>query len=283
MEHYNMQKSSNKQMQEPLDGIMKAVQGEREDELFYDYLISQAPNDDEKQIIGAIRDDERRHNMLFRRMYKDFTGMEVPKNEEEEFQKPESYLAGIKKALFGELSAVERYRAIRRRLPIGIYRDMLFDIITDELKHASKYNYLFTINSIKNNSSTNNSTINKTKMGSKSMENEPGANEGSMNSSSMEEDMMDNSNKNRSRAMEDTSKFTPDEWIKYIEPLVNNFAEEAKGEINPDYLHQKYILAGVLVGLGKKPQEAIEQVEMWESEGNSKLLSMGKMSRYFDF
>ncbi|WP_243145824.1 ferritin-like domain-containing protein [Clostridium chromiireducens] len=81
--------------------------------------------------------------------------MEVPVGEEETFETPESYLDGIKKALFGELGAVEMYKAIRRRLPMGAYKDVLFDIITDELKHASKYNYLFTLNSTSNNSNMN--------------------------------------------------------------------------------------------------------------------------------
>lgn len=33
-----------------------------------------------------------------------------------------------------------------RCLPNGKYRDMLFEIITDELKHSAKYNDLFTVN-----------------------------------------------------------------------------------------------------------------------------------------
>ncbi|MGV2643583.1 ferritin-like domain-containing protein, partial [Clostridium perfringens] len=67
----------NPQLQEALNDIKKAVQGEREDELFYDYLISVAPTREEKEIIASIRDDERRHNQIFRRIYKDFTGMDV--------------------------------------------------------------------------------------------------------------------------------------------------------------------------------------------------------------
>jgi len=134
-------------LEKSLEGIKLAVQGEKEDELFYDYLISIAPTDDEKKIIASIRDDERGHNKMFRQLYKSITGVDVPSGEEEEFVKPISYLDGIKKALFGELGAVERYREIRRGLPSTMYRDMLFNIITDEIKHSAKYNYLFTLNS----------------------------------------------------------------------------------------------------------------------------------------
>jgi len=254
MEQYkNYQMNNSEQLQVALEGVKKAVQGEKEDELFYDYLISVAPTSGEKEIIGSIRDDERRHNALFRSIYKELTSMEVPMGNEETFAKPESYLDGIKKALFGELRAVEKYRAIRRGLPRGPYRDILFDIITDELKHASKYNYLFTLNSSMNVSSMNGNEVNQ-----------------------------DKSNVNGNEAKQDTSNFTPDDWVKYITPLVDRALAESKEGINPEHLYQEFILSGVLVGLGKKPQEAIEQVEEWEKTGTSKLLAMSKMSRYFN-
>lgn len=239
MEYKNNQMSNNQMLQMSMEGVRKAVKGEREDELFYDYLISEAPTNEEKDIITSIRDDERRHNRLFRRIYQDFTGMEVPKSDEEEkFEVPESYIDGIKKALFGELAAVERYRSIRRGLPRGVfYRDILFDIITDELKHASKYNYLFTLNSVT-------STGEMTK---------------------------------------DTSNFTPDDWVRYITPLVDRALAESKEGINPEHLYQEFILSGVLVGLGKQPQEAIVQVEDWEKTETSKLLAKSKMSRHFNY
>ncbi len=134
-------------LEKSLEGIKAAVQGEKEDELFYDYLISIAPTEDEKKIIASIRDDERGHNKMFRQIYRNITGKDIPAGSEEEFVKPISYLDGIKQALFGELGAVERYREIRRGLPSIMYRDMLFNIITDEIKHSAKYNYLYTLNS----------------------------------------------------------------------------------------------------------------------------------------
>lgn len=237
---YIMPREENQQLQEALESIKEAVQGERKDELFYDYLISVAPTTDEKEIIASIRDDEKNHNRLFKYMYKDFTGgKEVPAGNEETFEKPKSYLEGIKKALFGELRAVEKYRDIRSTLAIDMYRDILFDIITDEIKHASKYNYLFTLNN-----STNASSMNRS-------------------------------------PMQDTSKFTPDDWVKYITPLVNRALAEAKEGINPEHLYQEFILSGVLVGLGKSPQEAIEQVEEWERDGTSQLLAKSKMAMRF--
>lgn len=239
MEQLQNNQKPHPQLSLALEQVKKAVQGEREDELFYDYLISVAPTKDEKEIIESIRNDERRHNQLFRKIYKDFTGNEINTVNEENFKKPASYIDGIKKALFGELKAVDKYKAIRRALPIGSYKDMLFDIIMDELKHASKYNYLYSLNNA----------------------NKP--------------------LKNRDLLQPDTSKFTPDDWVKYITPLVDRALMESKEGINPEHLYQEFILSGILVGLGKTPEDAINQVEEWEKTGESTLLAKSKMSRYY--
>jgi len=80
-------------------------------------------------------------------------------------------------------------------------------------------------------------------------------------------------------AMQDKSNLTPDDWVEFITPLVNRALAEAKEGINPEHLYQEFILSGVLVGLGKTPQEAIEQVEEWEKSGTSQLLAKSKMNR----
>lgn len=124
--------------------IRRAVAGERKDRLFYQYLISVAPGQREREIIASIRDDEIKHFDMFREIYRDITGNNPTPLGTEEFERPESYRAGIEEALFGELSAVEMYRQIYFGLRCRKHRDMLFEIITDEIKHASKYNYLYT-------------------------------------------------------------------------------------------------------------------------------------------
>ncbi len=132
--------------QKSLALMYEAVQGEKEDRLFYEYLLSIAPTQADKDIITSIRDDEIRHNSMFKNMYKYYTGQDVMDVSEEEFTKPASYEDGIQQALFGELRAVEKYRDIRKGLPDRHHRDVVFEILTDELKHASKYNFLYTEN-----------------------------------------------------------------------------------------------------------------------------------------
>ena len=91
-------------------------------------------------------------------------------------------------------------------------------------------------------------------------------------------------NMNR-QVSQDKSKFTPDDWIRYINPLVNYALREniqGKGVqgtgvqgTNLQRLYEKIILLGVLVGLGKTPQEAITQVEQWQNTGASQILKSG--------
>ncbi|MDF2660777.1 MAG: hypothetical protein K0Q94_3568 [Paenibacillus sp.] len=132
-----------------LEMIKEAVQGERNDELFYDELIKLAPSQEQAKIIESIRNDERGHNKMFREMYRALTGHEITGISNEQYTKVQSYPEGLQRALQGELSAVEKYRNIWFGLPAGIYKDTVYGIILDELKHASKYNYLLTMNMAK--------------------------------------------------------------------------------------------------------------------------------------
>ncbi|GBG08199.1 rubrerythrin [Paenibacillus agaridevorans] len=128
--------------QDALELMRNAIQGERNDELFYDQLIKLAPNQAQAEVISSIRNDERGHNQMFRQMYRELTGHEVMGTSNEVSENVNSYIAGLQKAFQGELSAVEKYRKIWFGLPYGIYKDTLYGIILDEQKHADKYNNL---------------------------------------------------------------------------------------------------------------------------------------------
>ena len=141
---YNNQMYAQQAFQQSLKMMAEAVQGEKEDQIFYDYLITNAPTQEQKEIITSIRNDEIRHNKLYKKMYKELTGRDVGLEKEEEFVPPATFKDGIKKALFGELKAMERYRVIRQGLPYRYYRDIVFAILTDELKHATLYNFIYT-------------------------------------------------------------------------------------------------------------------------------------------
>lgn len=128
--------------QEALLLMKDSVQGERNDELFYDQLIRLAPDQGQADVIISIRNDERKHNQMFRQMYREITGQEVTGVSNEVPEQADSYISGLQKAFQGELSAVEKYRKIWFGLPYGVYKDTLYGIILDEQKHAAKYNNL---------------------------------------------------------------------------------------------------------------------------------------------
>lgn len=89
--------------QQSLKLIAEAVQGEKEYQNFYDYLITNAPTQNQKEIITSIRNDDIRHNQLYKKMYKELTGQEVHLEKKEEFVPPASFEQGIRKAVLGEM------------------------------------------------------------------------------------------------------------------------------------------------------------------------------------
>ena len=123
--------------------IRQSVGSEKEDEMFYDILIKQAPTEKEKDIIRSIRNDERKHNQILRRLYYDFTGQMLPvATMTSESTSSTDYKSNLEKALFGELDAVVKYRKIMGTMPNGNSYTLLMSIMTDELRHANKYNFL---------------------------------------------------------------------------------------------------------------------------------------------
>lgn len=131
--------------------IQQSVEGEKSDALFYEWLINNIPSDmltqkeaeSIKDTIISIREDELSHNKIFKKMYRQLTGTDA-KPEESEFIPPEDFIDGILRALNGELNAVKKYREIMNGMPNLYYRDKVFNILTDELRHGSLYNYIYT-------------------------------------------------------------------------------------------------------------------------------------------
>jgi len=140
-----------KQFQQSVELIQSSVEGERADAMFYDWLVNNIPtqnltqNEVEsiRETIMSIKADELSHNSMFKNMYKQITKREAIVKDEM-FIPPASFIEGINKALNGELNAVKKYRTIMEGLPSNYYRDKVFNILTDELRHGSLYNHIYT-------------------------------------------------------------------------------------------------------------------------------------------
>lgn len=130
-------------LNQAIDLIELSVDDEKEDEMFYNLLIEQAPTNEEKEIIKGIRNDERKHNQILRCLYNQFTGQILPESiASKETEIHIDYISNLKKALFGELNAVAKYRKILGTMPNGDSYTLLMSIMTDEMRHAIQYNFL---------------------------------------------------------------------------------------------------------------------------------------------
>ncbi|MGC6174675.1 rubrerythrin [Lacrimispora sp. 38-1] len=126
--------------------IQQALAGETEDRLFYTWLIENASSNEDKQILSGIRDDEIGHYALFKQLFVEITGAMPRQVQGEQFVLPESYCAGLSRALLGEQNAVEKYRKILYAMQFREHINMMIEIITDELRHGILYNYLYSKN-----------------------------------------------------------------------------------------------------------------------------------------
>ncbi|MDS0524633.1 ferritin-like domain-containing protein [Clostridium sp. SHJSY1] len=133
-----------------IESIKQATKKEEEYEYFYNYLITAAPTNEEAEIIRTIRDETRMHYKIFKQMYKDLTGLNIPSKLGSSIS-PESYLDSIKKAILLEIKAVDNYKVIRNAFPpMSSYNEILLNIIIDETNHTNKFNYIFSINTTMN-------------------------------------------------------------------------------------------------------------------------------------
>ena len=143
---------STAQFKEAINLINSSIENEREDAMFYMWLIQNIPTDLEEsqrvdiaQTIQGIANDEKLHNEILKSMYRQLTGTEAQmQTQGEAFQVPNSFEEGIVKALKGEVEAVRKYRKIMAGMPDNSYRDQVFSILTDELRHGILYNYIYT-------------------------------------------------------------------------------------------------------------------------------------------
>jgi len=141
---------STAQFKEAVNLINRSIGNEQADAMFYAWLIQNIPRDLEEgqrvdigQTIQGIANDEKLHNEILRSMYRQLTDTEAQISDET-FQTPNSFEEGIVQALKGEVEAVRTYRKIMAGMPDNSYRDQVFSILTDELRHGILYNYIYT-------------------------------------------------------------------------------------------------------------------------------------------
>ena len=129
-------------MMKLLDMIKEAMLDERSDNKKYKMMMEMTENREIRDNIKFAYEDEAKHYRMFQDIYEDLTGedIEIPVPKVE---LADRFVDNVKSSIQGELQAVELYRGIRAMLTTKRHRDMLFEIITDEQEHATRFVYIY--------------------------------------------------------------------------------------------------------------------------------------------
>lgn len=273
-------------LKKALDMIKEALENERNNEKEYENLISMACNKEQKELLKSIRDDERNHRKWLREIYMNYTGKVIcPKKCDDskkccDRKKCKHYCTCVKKAFFDELNDMKKYRLIRAGLPRRCDRDLLFQILTDEMKHAMYLNYILLMCCCRK----------KRMRGEEDIDSDlPVMDEiydiediDVINDMDDMEDIdvindiddmddIDVINDNNDEEDIDVKIFDSNSLYRNISPLVDRALREQDMGLNSEYLFSKFILSGALVGEGKDPEDALREVEQWQEEENSNI------------
>lgn len=125
-----------------LELIKEAMQDELHDHKKYKMMMEMTDNTEINEQVEHAYKDEGKHYKMFQKLYEELTGrtVEVPLPEVERYSR---LIDAVKSSINGELEAVEMYREIRSMLKGKRHRDMLYEIITDEQEHATRFTYLY--------------------------------------------------------------------------------------------------------------------------------------------
>jgi rubrerythrin len=126
-----------------LEMIAHAAAGEAAATRYYARLSDMLDGRDKKTVHDMAL-DEAKHRHLFEELYANIAGVRMPPAESTEPTEPQGHLPEIfEERLYDELGDAEFYRQIYFALINMDYRDVMFEIITDEMRHATLMSHLY--------------------------------------------------------------------------------------------------------------------------------------------
>lgn len=130
-----------------LEMIEEAIEDEREDAEEYKKFAEKFQDKEDKDIIRNIYMDELKHEKMMKDIYYQLTGEKYQDNDSStqsaEAAAYENMSGELSKRIMAELDGAEFYRKLYYTFLTLEIRDILFEIMTDELIHAQKLNYLY--------------------------------------------------------------------------------------------------------------------------------------------
>jgi len=128
-----------------LEMIVHAAEGEAAATKYYSRLSQMMTDEKDRKTVHDIALDEAKHRRLFDELYYNISGARIPPFEH--FNEPTepagTFLEIFEERLYDELHDAEFYRQIYFALINMDYRDVLFEIITDEKRHAQLMSFLY--------------------------------------------------------------------------------------------------------------------------------------------
>ncbi|MCL2873457.1 MAG: ferritin-like domain-containing protein [Defluviitaleaceae bacterium] len=127
-----------------LELILEALKNEIAHHDYLGRLKDMTEDDHEKGLIEAMRLDEQKHHMLLSDIYYDIKGC-APIVDTYEKSICNCVVSEFARSILGKLENQEFYKMLLFAVS-GMARDLIFDIMDDEGRHAAQFNYLFTKN-----------------------------------------------------------------------------------------------------------------------------------------
>jgi len=124
-----------------LDLLKEAMTDEASDMLYYENLAWLTTDVCDREIIRHVEADEKKHLKMLTSIYQQLTG-EVPDVTAKEQEVGHDLHAEYEKRVLEELEGMEFYRKLYTAHKSTEYRDMFFEMLTDEMAHAIKMLYL---------------------------------------------------------------------------------------------------------------------------------------------
>lgn len=136
-----------------LSSLKDVINNEEADALTYEALITIAQTDEEKLLLRNIYNDELKHYRILQEISLNYenqiiSNSQLPKSQYSEL----GYIKTLKNAKLDELEAVKKYQQIYSKITDNHFKNMIFEIITDELIHAHLIDYILLLNTNKKTS-----------------------------------------------------------------------------------------------------------------------------------
>ena len=142
----NISNGNNGETSKILAMIEEALGDELHDYEYYRQLHSLFDDANDKEIIRHISLDELKHKKMLEELYRKISGKDAPVPNIQEVKISRNLLEEISKSIANEYEGSTFYRTLYFLFQNPEYRDIIFEIMNDELIHAGKLTYLYAKN-----------------------------------------------------------------------------------------------------------------------------------------